>query len=211
MSLFILTNLNLSGQIKEWQFMDGGVPGTDGFVRSFTSLPPAFADYTLEIGHGFNLKKERAIFFGGNIGYTQNQTQFGHALGKWSLMGEWQLSSSIGFPGPSQPGINYLCTYHRWDNYMALYGLVERRTLDPFGEGGTPNDEVKDAVIAWAYEKNELPNRLIFKSVYGAHHEYPLGSGMHSSHLETELMTMLHNGNLGIGTSAPSGAIRNCS
>lgn len=192
---------------------------TDNSFSPF--VPISFNDaFNLELAKNYIARKNRAILYGGNFCVSQETGNFGQALGKWSFMGAHTLDFSYGltipFPPNTQqlviPGINYLVDYHRWGNYDAFFGLRERASdvgIYNYENGGNinippnPQGDIKDAVITWSYERNQTPSRLIFQSIDGILPPTSQPQNMGVTADVTEHATILHNGNMGLGTDNP--------
>ena len=187
---------------QDHQLMINGTwtPSTTNFLQSYP-FPASTSTATQHlVGNGYDAIATRGIFYGGNLGVSQDISNYGNAGGKWSFIGGWKRYLGSGYscspPCSFSPGLNYLVNYHRWGDYSAHFGLVSASTST--NDGGVFIDaELKNTVISWSYEHNKTANRLIFQSIIGV--DASGSSGM----VMNEWATILSNGNIGSGTSAP--------
>ena len=132
---------------------------------------------------------------------SQHSFDYELPLGKWSFIGAWAKgNSSTVYPNGTYAVFNYLVNYHRWGNYSAHFGLRAATTTLSDGEAGqvSTDSDLKNAVITWGYEHGATQNRLIFQSFQGVDVSGTLPM------TETEWATILSNGNIGSGLSAPT-------
>ncbi len=200
--------------------MVSGIPNDNSFFKidplpTIPFLTSATTYHKLKFGENYTKSSglcggcnpsTRGIFYGGNLGVCQDKNNYEGQYGKWSFKGSWQKPTIYpsGNTFSISPGINYLVDYHRWGNYAAHFGLREVATslIEPFVEEGQPiplDLTRKDAVISWAYEFTQAPNRLIFQSIEGVHN---FGSGFNQ--YASEWATILGNGNFGLGLPNPT-------
>ena len=182
---------------QDHQLMINGTwtPSTTNFLQSFP-FPATTATATQHIvGKGYVALDTRGIFYGGNLGISQSTTNYG-GFGKWSSVGSYQRPC-LSAVGSVVNGLSFLMDYHRWGRYSAGFGLRADSTADV----GNTNYEgkIRNAVICWGYERNHTPNRLIFQTMKGIDYAYSA-----TNQEEQEWATILSNGNIGSGTSAPS-------
>lgn len=200
--LFISPEIS-KAQGSQWIIDDGFTQFSNGFLKNNISPLTTSTGSFLKVGQGYVDQNFRTYFYGGNVGISQDEDTFGHFKGKWSFTGKYSkhIGSNVILSVPNTyPGFNYLINYHRWGDYSAHFGLRSSTTTLEEGEVATitTDSDLKHAVITWGYEIDSTPNRLIFQSVKGVDHQ-----GINTVHNETEVMTILHSGHLGLGISEP--------
>jgi hypothetical protein len=201
--IFLLQNSTAYAQGSQWVIDGGGSPFGNSFIKnSATPLTLGTASF-IKVGQYYTGQTYRTLFYGGNLGISQDEDTFGHFKGKWSFTGKYNKyigSSTVYNPPATFAGFNYLINYHRWGDYAAHFGLRSATTTLSSSESGNvyTDSDLKHAVITWGYEVDSTPNRLIFQSMNGVDHQ-----GATTVHNETEVMTILHTGHVGLGISTP--------
>jgi len=196
--------LSISSKAQSQWIIDNGLSQfPNSFLKNNTTPLSTTTASFLSIEQNYTLQNYRTIFYGGNIGISQDKDTFGHFKGKWSFTGKYNkyIGSSIAHSPPKTfLGLNYLVNYHRWGDYAAHFGLRSATTDLNLGESGFEytDSDLKHAVITWGYEIDSTPNRLIFQSMKGVDHQ-----GSTTLHSETKVMTILHSGHVGLGISEP--------
>lgn len=205
--LFILFIATYDIQAQNFGIDNSGTLTANSFVRTSTYPSSTLTSAYLQFAFNYAARRDRAIFYGGNLGVSQSTNTFGNYMGKWSFIGRWDflVTPPTGAHVLTFPGTEYLVNYHRWGDYSAHFGLRERSTdLNTYFEGETPisnpDGQIKDAVLTWSYEIGQTPSRLIFQSIEGTDG----GLSTAYSHTLKEHATLLHNGNFGIGVNNPT-------
>jgi hypothetical protein len=173
-----------------------GIDGPTTFLQTNLFPTSTTTSSKLEVGKSFNALNTRSIFYGGNLGVSQSTSTYGTHLGKWSFTGAWDKLYTTSSPS-TVLGNDFLVNYHRWDDYMANFGL--RAASTSISGGSSTPSSMKDAVVSWGYERGQTPNRLIFQSIEGVDYN---GNTTNPDHYEWA--TILSNGNIGSGISNPS-------
>ncbi len=78
---------------QDFILQDNTPPSTQASTSFLQSLPyptSVFKLSQLDVGKGYNNKPTRGVFYGGNLGVSQDINDYGLQFGKWSHIGAWK-------------------------------------------------------------------------------------------------------------------------